>query len=1386
MQVPLYKEYFEIDRAFFSQINPSTVRGGWEWKKTYPHRTFVQLLKNITEMLGRRVNKSIWIEGAYGTGKSQCAYALKAILEAPEAELRKYWQAYEALRKEPDLLDKLLGYKSRNILVVHRYASGGILSVPRFILAVQESVQGALKAQKLDLGEATLRQSIVRWLSDTPQQIFFDALLKKPKWSSRFAQDCAQEVIEDLTKLKDDKQIQTLIGNIFDLAEEEGVTALRLDMDGLIDWLRNVIAINGLGALVFIWDEFSDYCRNNGNTLSEFQKLAEFVGEAPFYLIPVTHEAGSMYHEGDSTWKKIIDRFVRCEINLPDSIAFELTQHAMNVSDSMKGEWKLITEELNDNLKDARKAVKQASNIPDDLIKGILPLHPMAALLLNSLSSAFASNQRSMFDFIKNPNTDDLKSFQWFIANHSPISETPLLTIDLLWSFFYEKGKENLTTGIRAVLDTYSRQQNLDSEAQKVLKAILIMQAIDMQRGGAVDLFKPTDYNLSLAFEGIPALEGSAAVGAAKKLVRDGVLWEKPIGGGRYVFNTIESGGDQSQLDTYKKELSANIRTAQLASEGQLQEALPLTTALKQRYEFQAVTLTDFSRTINILRDELERAPQCQFYGVLAFAKDDEEQKQLRKKIQDAADDASYQRIVFVDMTTPLGRDALEQYLDYAATEKYQAGKDNALAKDYHRRYLEVLSQWRKRIEGAAVYVYTYGARRRQGQFNANAREAQHVLEDIIFERFEHAFDFRKGLTDAQLGSGGSIKNSAKFGAAMEVGPGPMKGIEKNTLQEVWGDPHCREYWLQQPTLPISKIKQALDAEIARAFDRDGRISIRDIYQVLSGEFGFLQTNLYAFLTGFLLKEYVADYRYCDANNNSEPMGTEKLGEMLAELFKQDKRYKETFIQKLQPEEIEFLRLIEAVLDISQNRCPSAAEAVRLLPTAIGKLGLPLWCLSEITEDAELQQSVDLLAGVAQKQGKEAIQAALALGSMVLKTPGLTHKLQRLITAENCKEGMLRFLDRFEGGAFPALAKEIGAEPPALIQDVRGQFGAKYASLWVRSTGEDELRKLITQYRIIHQSRQLLGTNARTLKDAMLAWKSLLRTIRISNEALPGVLPEIQPLLPYLNDFARGSDLRPENYDKFLAMTQQSAMAVCSLQQDLQALFNKVYKVYLEDLSDEDKARVAAKLPVERMFHASATECNRLVTDAVEAYQKTQLKTQLAEAWRAKTRTKSPREWSGRYRMPILIMIPDEQVEKAKRAFSALNSVNPSESDIKNALAFLEQASFFDDLNDPDKREAAFRGRLLGKHAQMLPPVEDVQESLLERIPAVEPYEWDRSPAINEAIQIMAKKEYDAGGSDRVARKIDTLSDAQAKVYLRQLIKSNMAVGLEILAEEGG
>ena len=137
-----YSEYFDIDQEYFPEVNESSIKAGIDWQKTFPHKTFVDLLKATERMLARSTNsdkKGIWIEGAYGTGKSLVAWTLKNMLDCSDDKLKAYFAEYEALQKEPDLRDKLLGHKQGKIITAYRYSSSSIDGDRALIMAVYEA-----------------------------------------------------------------------------------------------------------------------------------------------------------------------------------------------------------------------------------------------------------------------------------------------------------------------------------------------------------------------------------------------------------------------------------------------------------------------------------------------------------------------------------------------------------------------------------------------------------------------------------------------------------------------------------------------------------------------------------------------------------------------------------------------------------------------------------------------------------------------------------------------------------------------------------------------------------------------------------------------------------------------------------------------------------------------------------------------------------------------------------------------------------------------------------------------------------------------------------------------------------------------------------------------
>ena len=83
----LYRDYFDIDPEYYPQVNEARIKSDPElWKKYYPHESFVRLLGDTIRVISKKENVSLWVQGAYGTGKSHTVFTLKKLIEASEEE----------------------------------------------------------------------------------------------------------------------------------------------------------------------------------------------------------------------------------------------------------------------------------------------------------------------------------------------------------------------------------------------------------------------------------------------------------------------------------------------------------------------------------------------------------------------------------------------------------------------------------------------------------------------------------------------------------------------------------------------------------------------------------------------------------------------------------------------------------------------------------------------------------------------------------------------------------------------------------------------------------------------------------------------------------------------------------------------------------------------------------------------------------------------------------------------------------------------------------------------------------------------------------------------------------------------------------------------------
>lgn len=1388
-----YKDYFDIDPDYFPAVNPDVIKSNPElWKKFYPHETFIKLIKDIVSVLNRQQKQNIWVEGAYGTGKSHAVLTLKHLLDSTEQETKEY---FETFNLDQDLLKKFLYVKSEGkIITVHRYASSSIKGDNDLFIAIQESIEQALRDAGIDnAAHGAMKDAVVKYLSDEYNKQYFNGLVTGP-YASLFGGSDADKIIKDLQEYTEDA-LRELMRKIFKVANERQIRAFTLDDKGLCEWIRETIRQNKLNAIVFIWDEFTEYFQNNMTALTGFQTMLELSETEHFCFIPVTHKSEALFSAQDTMKNKILGRFVRprCVIELPENMAFQLMGAAMqkNSDPVIYQEWtEEILPDLCDRTVNSRVIVGKQTKLNDEQMRGILPIHPYAASLLKHISTSFDSNQRSMFDFIKNDRGDDTHAFQWFIKNCGPLDDNPLLTIDMLWNFFYDMGKESLALSIRQILDNYPRlsRANLLEDEKRVLKAVLLFQAISFEVRDSVDLFLANEKNLNSAFEGSD-LEGKASH-IAEKLVRDKILYKKIVGKND-VYSVLIGEMSEDQIEKHKKKYLTKT-TSSLITDGALDEAIELPAALKLRYKLVYAGITDFEQTTKKCMNEAERDGK-HLYGVVTFAKDSSERLALSQKITTKLNENPDTPVIFIDCSkTLLGEEQFAEWVEFKAKADYHSGKDKDQSTQNSNYANDVLKNWRKNIKDGEFVYYS------KVRLNGETLATEDALMDELCAYNRKIFT--NGLecynVIANMWTLNAARQGAECGLKEEIA-GTFRSSNPNTKLEVAlnGAWKVQDYWTSSPSLNISAIKARLEELMRTKLRRDGRISIRTIFETLSeAPYGFMPCNLSAFILGFLLKEYCGGKYTWSDDTTSDELTVDKMKEMIHEILQQEKtpnpRYRDKYIVTMPQEVKAFIDITSKAFGISKSQCTSVEAARERVRAKMRELSFPIWTLDYIIEGESIDTDVEVVKRLVELYGflannvKEETDMsendiAIEIGKISLKNASAISDLEKLFTAEKCQIGIKAFLDVYKDGELIKLANAVN-DGNQYINVLRSKFAVDAANwVWRKGTAEAVIDSVILEYQIIEESNKCVGTS-KSYKDALRAWSGKANNMRLSFSAIKNDVDDLDVLLGYIYEICTTDQLQEQHKQAFLdSMKIFGAKFVDFYNNRQNDVFKKVCDFELTGLSDADKDKVYGAMPM-GCFTKDKVGYSNLVAQMVEEQKKGLNSMKLRNIWREKTNTSSPYQWSEQFSMPIFAMLAEQEVTVCRKIFATINSNKADAKDISDAITYLENAKFFDFLNDASQRDKMFVKNIIRDNAVMLSNIADVKDYLRSHVTDV-PYYWFGSPSVQSTLNKMAEAKYNKDGYEIAFQKIDQMSAEDVKKYLKDLIKNNKNVGVEII-----
>lgn len=1436
MPAQRYSQYFNIDEKYYAVVTKELIdEGKVKWEVFYPHETFIQLLHQVVAMLSGKEAKSIWVEGTYGTGKSHATLTLKCLLEATEAAVRAYFEEYGL---SGDLCNKFLAARSEEmngkLIVVHRIGSSNIKNDDDLIWAVQDSVSRALRDAGVEnMAAGTMKEALLAWINErSANKDYLSSLISEVPQSFG---GMNLDMILPILQSDDEKAIEALMEKLVMLCRNNGILAMNMDAEKLAAWLEDVIDQNGLGAIVFIWDEFSEYFKNCQNSLTGFQTLTHVSFNKPFYFVIVTHESdGLIANQSDRS--KISNRFIepRVHIELPDNMAFQLMAQAMKETDDpvMKNEWTQVKQGLNNRhgmgtvrmriTAGAKKHAKAGTKtiLSDDDLQKIVPLHPYAALMLKHISRVFTASQRSMFDFIvaRDPDTDRIddsdenilscRAFKWFINHNSVTGPSYLMTADMLWDFFNAKAGGNMNPDALKILnnfDTLTSEYHLTPDEQRVLRTVLLMNAI-CTRVQEADMLVPTYENIDLAFLGTSWPQGKAA-NIAKAMVHrtpplQPVLFEEPMQDGTMrVIPKATSGVD---IEDIKKRIREHLSTRDLSEAAGFDQALRIPDNLTGHFSASMIFVNPRSTQtfLNGLRDAKNRAHSNpdRYEVCILLAMTDEERSEAGRMIQNALQDSLPENLILLDATTNTFATYLENYITNRAYSEYYLKSDKKQSSQFASFAQKNLSSWKDQVTAGEFRLYDMA--HKNGQMRMGYAAMTEILQELdrnmypfgieqysvnptMFTRSAMGQGAECGLTETEKGAFTSSNPATKLSTALK-GAWKVEG-------EYWGD-------TANQSLTIVQLKKKVEAVIHAGFEKNGRVLISDILSALSERpFGFTPSNLSAFVLGFLLKEYATD-QYFWSNGTTCPMSVELMKSAIKNAMDQivapKSGYRPEAIVTMSEELRLFLQGTASIFHEKTEHCGSVDAAAGVVRLGMKKLEFPIWVLKTIlasesiqTDAAVIAEVIDKYLGIAniRNYAQNVTESDLAndIGRLMKDYPNLVSDLESLFVSQKCREGMKAYLDEYRGGELPSLALTI-KDGGNYITEVKKKFNADEANwVWAPDTANARIDETIIEYSIIAESNTMIAP-ATTLTGCVRSWKDRIDNFRISFEAMASEIDDLKELLDILFAIRQSRDNTiPEMKKKrFLQLLQEKKNDFNSLYNHQEEMFKRIAQGWLSELTNEDIHELFETYMDTGVFCDTSEKFFQTVEQRVNAYIDAQRSMRLSKLWHDKTGATTPADWSRKYSTPILCMFDDNERQKAKEVFTILHKRKPTEAEFTTAEQWLSTGDFYDRLVSAAERDRCMRERVIGDFVYLLPDVDKVREYLREKASMIEPYDWMDNSGIILKIREMADMRYKTGGASEAEKAVADLNIDDLRDYVRNLIKTDINVGIAILKRQ--
>jgi hypothetical protein len=633
------------------------------WKQFIANDQFNAILKTTLDALtldDPKYNKSLWVQGAYGTGKSHASAVIKHLLWDEFNTIDDYLQSQSFGNIQ--LAERIKNYRKENrILPIVLSGSGGVINNRTMALQIERAVKETLNLNGISVQTKSDFERMIDKIENV-DYLSWDKIIKENKELDMIATD-VNDIAEKLKKY--DIDLLCTLENIFN---DKGI---HFSHKKIAKWLTEVsdeiVNIGAASGIMIFWDEFTHLLEldNTSGILEQIQDISELSRDKKIFLYLISHRDPEQAGLIREDIEKIRGRFHNPKYSMEPITTYHIIWASIK-RDNAK--WRDQQQKVHDKNGELKKlidhiAVDHSVSVKNT-IRDLYPIHPYSAYLSTFISRNLGSTNRSIFNFLY----DQKKGYAYFITNE--IKDKLLLTVDYLWDYFIDEFRNDPQSRFSQALEKFRLYEKKLLEKGdfylRVFKGILLLNVLYrvIETGSTSNtLVNPSEVNIKFLFRGSDIEFGVEEV--LEHLDKNEIIQRTPDDLFLVSFTYLPLKEVEDEKKKIKAEYKDVVEVLKFDSLKKDFESIFENVLREKEVGFFSCT----SDNEHILRNKMSKAFKLNYslhIAVFLLLKKQEEEK-IVQTILKMSKDYEYKNVIFVVLEEPLEESNYSRFIEFLA-----------------------------------------------------------------------------------------------------------------------------------------------------------------------------------------------------------------------------------------------------------------------------------------------------------------------------------------------------------------------------------------------------------------------------------------------------------------------------------------------------------------------------------------------------------------------------------------------------------------------------------------------------------------------------------------------------------------------------------------------